>query len=171
MKKLSIILFVVTITALGCTPRGTDPVLPPIGKDEISAERLWSRLTAETDYSKYSYWPDHEGLTPGQSPHGAFHKVYINRLLYEALPVTEGEVPDGSIIVKENYSAGEELMNLTVMAKVEGFNAEANDWFWAAYSPKGDVAVAGQVQSCIDCHAGMKDNDYIIVHLLAESAP
>jgi hypothetical protein len=154
----------VIFTAGSCSKRGSDPVLPPLSAEDVSAERVWNRIAVQTDYTGYHYWPDHEGLSPGQAPHGVFHKVFINKLLYEALPVSGGEVPNGSIVVKENYSSDEAPAGLTVMVKVDGFHPEHNDWFWASYSMEGKVNIAGQVTGCIDCHAGMRRNDYIIIH-------
>ena len=39
-------------------------------------------------------------------------------------------MPDGAIIVKENYTAKGELQANTVMYKKSGYNPEHNDWFW-----------------------------------------
>jgi hypothetical protein len=152
--------------AVSCSRRGTDPVLPPFDREEISAELLWERMVEETDYTEYHFWPGHEGISPGQAPHGVFHKVYINKLIYDALPLEDREVPDGGIIIKENYSADEEPTGLTVMAKVDGFHPGGGDWFWAAYTMEGKVNIAGQVDGCIGCHEGMRDNDYVIVYPL-----
>jgi hypothetical protein len=70
-------------------------------------------------------------------------------------------LPDGAIIVKENYSADKKLGALTVMYKVKGYNPQAGDWFWVKYLPDGKVAVEGKVDACINCHASAKANDYV----------
>ena len=146
-----------------CTEKTEETGAARLGDEEISDRALWKRITSEADYTAYEFWPGHEGLQPGQAPHGPFHKVYINSTLLSAIPVNSGEVPPGSIIVKENYSQTEELAAITVMAKVEGYDPEHNDWFWAKYTPAGETQASGKPNGCISCHAGMKKNDYIII--------
>jgi len=60
---------------------------PPLTKDEITGQRLWERITSETDFDGYPEWPGYEGLRPGQSPHGQYHEIYINPVLRNALPI------------------------------------------------------------------------------------
>ncbi len=170
MKKLITVailgsLLLMSLLLISCSEKEETEV-SPFSAAEISGKVLWTRITEETDYTNYEFWPDHEGLKPGQAPHGAYHKVYINTPLLDALPVEDRTAPDGSIIVKENYSPDEKLAAVTVMAKVEGYDPEHGDWFWAKYSPQGEVQVAGKPDGCISCHAGMKDNDYVIIQPL-----
>lgn len=146
-----------------CEQQLVEPEVDPLTLDEISAERLWDRITQEASYQSYNFWPDEEGVQPGQAPHGQFHRIFVNRALYESVPVSGGQVPYGSIIVKENLDPSQELIDYTVMAKVEGVDPENNDWFWAKYLPDGRVGAAGSVANCIVCHEGMRVNDYIIV--------
>lgn len=138
----------------------------PLNKDEISGTRLWERINSDSDYSKYSFWPGHEGINPGQAPHGVYHQIFINGDLLDALPVENKVAPMGTIIVKENMDRDEEVQKITVMAKVDGYNNEGGNWFWAAYSPDGEVLAEGTPQGCVSCHTGMKSNDYIIVRSL-----
>lgn len=158
-------IILVTIVFLSCGTKD-EPQVSPLQKENVSGTVLWERITEEADYHTYQFWPGHEGLSPGQAPHGVFHKVYVNRPLYQALPREDKTAPNGSIIVKENYSADEELMAITVMAKVESFDPEHGDWFWAKYAPDGEIGAEGAVGGCIDCHAGMESNDYIIIQQL-----
>ena len=145
-----------------------EPLFPPITAAEISGEALWDRITEDYHYSDYSFWPGHEGVRAGQAPQGALHRIYINRTLLEAIPISESVAPDGAIIVKDNLNASRELDSVTVMAKVKGFNPEAGDWFWAMYTPDGTVQVEGKPNGCIRCHEGVRDNDYVIVQRLSE---
>lgn len=161
-----LLLFVLLLAGCGGGGARNAEVLDPLSEDEISGKRLWTRIREEHDYRNYSYWPGHEGLQPGQAPHGPYHKVFVNPTLYNALPVEDKTVPDGGIIVKENYSADEQLASLTVMSKVEGYNPEAGNWFWAKYGPDGEVQAEGSPNGCISCHAGMKQNDYVIIRPL-----
>ncbi len=138
----------------------------PLNKDEISGARLWERISSDSDYSTYSFWPGHEGISPGQAPHGVYHRIYINGDLLDALPIESRIAPMGTIIVKENMNRDEEVQKITVMAKVDGYNNEGGNWFWAAYSPEGEVLAEGTPKGCVSCHVGMKSNDYIIVRPL-----
>ncbi len=160
MRILLVIL--ISIIFLSCS-KESEVLLPPLTKDSISGEVLWERISNESDYQTYSYMPGQEGLKPGQSPHGVLHKIFVNKPLLDGLPSTTGKVPYGSIIVKENYTTDEELDKLTIMAKIEGYNEEAGDWFWAAIKANGEVLAEGTPKGCLSCHSGVKSNDYIVV--------
>ena len=140
-----------------------------IGRNaQTSGARLWQRISEEADYKSYVELPGHEGVRPGQSPHGRFHVVYINKVLAEALPVADRRAPVGTIIVKENLTAERELDALTVLAKVDGYAPEHNDWFWAKFAPDGAVQAEGSPAGCVRCHEGMVHNDYVIIRRLDE---
>ncbi len=74
-----------------------------------------------------------------------------------------GQMPDGSIIVKENYMS-EDTANpgpvaaLTVMYKVNGYNPEGSDWFWLKVSPAGEVEAEGKLAGCMGCHLNIVGN-------------
>ncbi len=168
-RRIGPVVAVAVVTAFffaSCEQELVEPDVDPISAEQISPERLWSRITEEAPFETYSFWPGDEGVQPGQAPHGPFHRIFVNKALYDAVPIPSQEAPDGSIIVKENLDTSQELTGYTVMAKVEGFAPERGDWYWARYLPDGTVAAAGAIESCIVCHAGMKRNDYIIVHQL-----
>ncbi len=162
MKKLLVCLILITFF-IACKK---EKVLPPLKLDEINGTRLWERISIETDYTDYSYWPDHEEIKPGQAPHGSYHKIFINNQLLDSLPLENRIAPEGSIIVKENMNIDKKFVKMTVMAKIKGFNPEGGDWFWAAFSPDGEVLAEGVPAGCFNCHTGMKDNDYVIVRPL-----
>jgi len=167
MMNKVIILLMLSVLFFSCAAED-EPKLTPLSADEISGDRLWQRITEDSDFNNYRQWSGHEGLRPGQSPHGVLHKVFANRDIYDALPVTTGEVPYGSIIVKENYTSTKKIDKLTVMAKVKGYSPETNDWFWAMYSPEGEVMAEGSPSGCLSCHGGLVSNDYIIIKNIDE---
>lgn len=136
--------------------------------ESISAEAVWDAYVETGTYEAWSYWPDHEGMQEGSSPHGAYHAVYISDEISSALPIEDSMVSDNGVIVKENYTADKELAAYTLMVKVDGYNPDGNDWFWAKYSATGEVQKSGAVQGCIDCHAAQSDNDYVMLYTLAE---
>lgn len=165
--KVIILFFLLSVLISACVKKKTAS-LPALKKSEISGERLWKRVTQEDDYTTCPQWPNHEGMQPGQSPHGRYHRIFISPELRAALPIKEGEVPVGSIIVKENYSPDKKLAAFTLMAKVEGYDDKNNDWFWAKYDAKGNVQAEGKLKKCADCHVSSA-NDYLIVHRLDAS--
>jgi len=167
-KYLIPVLALMMIVPFSCTKPLEEPDLAALTKSEISGERLWQRISEDSDYHQYRQWPDHQGMQPGQAPHGVLHEVFVNKNIYDALPVDE-EVPYGSILVKENYNASRELDKFTVMAKVEGYSPEHNDWFWAAIAPDGTILAEGEPQGCLNCHTGMAENDYIIIKNVNEA--
>ena len=126
-----------------------------------NADALWEYITKDSPYSKWSFWPDHQGMQPGRAPHGPLHKVYVNGPLIGS---PQPPVAYGSIQVKENYSSNQKLKAITVMYKIQGFNPADGDWFWVSYSPDGKAEEAGKVEACIGCHGTRSKNDFILVH-------
>lgn len=125
--------------------------------------RFWSWLQ-RVHYTNWAPAPGQDGgFYPGESPHGAFLKMYLNR----AAAARPHELPHGSVIVKENYGEdGQTLMAVTVMYRAKGYDAKNKDWYWVKYNPDGSVAMkddmrlAGQVKGCIECHSGADGNDF-----------
>jgi hypothetical protein len=79
----------------------------------------------------------------------------------------DGILPPGSIVVKENYMGTVEepgdLAAITIMYKVDGFNPEANDWFWVKAPGDGSAVDAeGAVEGCISCHGQEGNSDYLL---------
>lgn len=48
------------------------------------AEPFWTYITETEPYAQWSFWPGKKGMYPGQSPHGAFLKLYANDIALEA---------------------------------------------------------------------------------------
>ena len=48
-------------------------------------------------------------------------------------------MPNGAIIVKENYTADGASELIAIMDKVRGYNPDNNDWLWAKVSASGEV--------------------------------
>lgn len=87
--------------------------------------------------------------------------TYLNPAAFEALDDKAGVLPNGAIVVKENYTPGSELAATTVMYKRSGYNPDHNDWFWLKVLADGIVEKEGMVMGCQECHGDVKDNDYI----------
>jgi hypothetical protein len=134
-------------------------------------QKLWDYLQS-AHYKNWAPGPGQNGdFYEGESPHGAFLKIYMNRTAagYPA------EMPNGSVIIKENYGADSKtLMAITVMYRSKGYDAEHNDWYWVKYNPDGTVAltppdkgsrpIAGRFASCIECHSSAQGDDFVFVN-------
>ncbi|MBW2090915.1 MAG: cytochrome P460 family protein [Deltaproteobacteria bacterium] len=122
---------------------------------------LWNYITKVSPYKNWKFWPDHQGVQPGRAPHGPLHKVYVNDRAYNS---PKPPLQYGSIQVKENYNKNRELMAITVMYKVIGYNPDDGDWFWVKYSPNGEAKPYGKVKGCIGCHGIRANNDFVTIH-------
>lgn len=120
---------------------------------DTTAQAVWSYLQEVSYADEWRMWPGTTALYEGTDPHGMLLTTYLNDEAYEALTQGSGPLPNGSIVVKENYQQDSTLAALTIMFSAEGYDAEHNDYFWAKYGPDGDVQAAGRVESCQQCHA------------------
>ena len=122
---------------------------------------LWEQLKKMDYTKKFKMWPGKTSFYAGTEPHGDLLTTYVNIPAFMAIAGKKGVLPEGSIIVTENYSADKKLTGTTVMFKSRAYNPDSGDWFWAKYAPDGKVEAEGKVESCIKCHSAKKDNDYI----------
>ncbi len=125
-----------------------------------NAGKLYEYIVKYKPYTGWELWPKKGKFYEGTEPHGALLTTFVSDTAFHSIFEKKGMF-DGSIIVKENYTAGKKFVALTVMYKIEGYNPEAGDWFWAKYDPDGKVVASGKVDACINCHSKKKDNDYI----------
>jgi len=136
--------------------------------DEFQAA-FWKYLSKEnTGYKTWAPFPGKaKGIYEGQSPHGAFLKMYANSIAKS----DPKALPTGSIIVKENYGKDKKtLMAITVMYRTAGYDRKHYDWYWIKYLPngttartpkeKGSMPIAGRFPSCIACHENSDGEDY-----------
>jgi len=122
---------------------------------------VWS-LMQQQDYSKkWMMWPGKTSLYTGKDSHGAFLTTRVNIPAFMAI-AGKRPLPNGSVIVMENYSSDKKMTDITVMFKSQAYNPDAGDWFWAKYAPDGKIEMEGKVDTCIKCHGQSKENDYIM---------
>lgn len=126
-----------------------------------NAASLWMYITKTQNYEKWDSWPEKQGMYEGQSPHGDYLKLYVNKPAYNALSEGMEKMPNHAIIIKENYNEQKELVAITPMYKSEGYNPGAGDWFWAKYGKNGKVMKSGKVEGCIDCHRKAESTDFL----------
>ncbi len=131
--------------------------VPEPGPD---TEKLNEYIIKYNPYRAWDLWPGKGRLYWGTEPHGALLTTFVNNIALHSIKKKKG-MADGSIIVKENYTADKRFVALTVMYKIKGYNPGAGDWFWAKYLPDGKIEASGKVKGCIDCHSKNKDNDFI----------
>ena len=150
MKKLYLILIISLF--IGCeSDEGKS-------EDEKTAENIWQEIQGYSDWGQAVDWKGVKASLDGT--HGNFVQIWLNA---QALPSFEDSassaLPYGSICVKEGYSSsdGSSINTVTVMKKIEGFDPDHGDWFWASYDTNGDVNKAGSVSSCYTCHASGED--------------
>jgi mono/diheme cytochrome c family protein len=118
---------------------------------------------------------DYTGFLASESPHGATVRIFVNDRALDAIARENfsGTLPPGSLIVKEGYGgtpdAPGDLTAITLMYKVDGFNPDANDWFWAGLSADGSAINAeGAVEMCSACHGQDGNSDYLLRFKLPE---
>ncbi len=115
-------------------------------------------------------WNDFDQFLKSGEPHGKVVRIFVNDVALEAAAASgfTGTLPPGSMVMKENYMGTDpnepgELAALTIMYKVEGFNAEANDWFWVKAAGDGSAIDAeGAVGGCIGCHSQPNNRDFLL---------
>lgn len=136
-------------------------------KEQPFDQELWSYLKKVEYEENYSPWPGmKDEFFPGQSPHGAQLKVYVNRHVTK----DPSDPPHKSVVVKENYTSEKKLASITIMYRVRNYDADNKDWYWVKYLPDGKVArmndtkLAGKVKGCINCHSSAKGGDYIFMN-------
>lgn len=150
---------------------------------EADGQAIMDYVLQTNDYTTWASWPtddvnteDFSGFLQSGEPHGMTVRIFVNDRALAAIERDDfnGILPPGSIVVKENYMGTVEepgeLAAITIMYKVDGFNPEANDWFWVKAAPKGAVDAAGAVEGCIACHAQEGNSDYLLRYDLPHSA-
>ncbi len=191
--KRGIIIFLVLImafSAIGCsdTSEDTDDVGPdtevsetspedeekdsePVVSDlpDTNGEDVYAYITEENNYRNWDTWPLKDEIYASTSIHGPLLSTYVSDNAVPAIRNRGGELPYGSLIVRESYDAEGELREIGVRYKAAGYDPEHNDWFWAAYKPEGEIIIEGMVESCLDCHSIEAKNDYIYTSYIGDT--
>ena len=131
------------------------------GFPPAEGKAVYSFITKDKSYQKWALFPGTVKFYKGQHPHGALLTTYVNDVALSGIKQKVGTLAHGSIIVKENYMPDKTLGAVTVMYRVDGYNQDAGDWFWAKYNADGSIAKEGKVAGCIGCHTAAIKNDWI----------
>ena len=149
-------------TACGPSAPPTAAPTPEPALPDTNAQAVMQYLQDVNYQGGWELWPGRGEKYEGPPPHGMLLTTYLNDAAFNALTGEAGSFPDGSIIVKENYTPDGALDATTIMYKVAGYNPENNDWFWTKVKADGTVEAEGQVQGWQVCPGQQKDNDYIL---------
>jgi hypothetical protein len=145
---------------LGGRSKGADIIGIPTGAS------LFEQLKGMDYKHKFRIWPGKTSFSKGAESHGDFLTTYVNIPAFMTVAGKKGIMPVGAMIVTESYTTDKKLVDIAVMFKVNGYNPDSGDWFWARYSPDGKVISEGKVDTCIKCHGTKKDNDFILTGTL-----
>ena len=130
------------------------------GEDPLAGE-LWEEIQGYQSWAQHANW---SGIQSSASTHGPYVQIWYNDTTEAAEAGEQGSgMPDGSILVKEGYldEEGTDLKAITVMKKLEGFDPDKGDWYWASYAADGSVFTSGASDFCSSCHAAA-ENDYVL---------
>lgn len=120
--------------------------------DLATAEALWAELGGYEAWPQIAPW---EGVQVSESVHGSHVQIWANPTAADHIAAAGGgDMADGAIHVKEGYSSADGAAEaITVMKKSDG------SWFYARYSPDGEVELAGEsaLGSCQGCHSAGQD--------------
>lgn len=158
MKTRGLIWAVVTLLVMALA--GGLPALAGENRPAADGKAVWNYLQA-SGYTSWPLFPGKDKLYQGRHPHGAWLTTYVSPDALAAIQAKKGMLPNGALVVKENYSPEKKLAAVTVMYRVSGYDSEAGDWFWAKYAPDGKVLKEGKVKGCIQCHQAVISNDWI----------
>lgn len=162
------VLFLPIMLFVACQGEAEEANLPA-----ADANAVMDYVTETDRYTEWGTWPSDQwndfdvNLVSG-APHGNVVRIYVNDIALEAADSFDGSLPEGSMIVKENYVGTDpqspgELDALTIMYKVAGFNPDAADWFWVKAKPDGSqIDAEGAVEGCIGCHSQQGQRDYVL---------
>ena len=160
------------VLALGaaCSTRegGGDGEAAAYAQPDTTAQALWAHMEEAGYTENWTLWPDKGALYMGTEPHGMLLTTYLNDLALDAVTNKAGAMSAGAIVVKENYMPDSTLAAITIMYKSEGYNPDANDWFFVKRLADGTVEASGRVGMCQGCHAQVADNDYLFTGSLSE---
>jgi hypothetical protein len=163
------------LLAAGCSDGGDgteqseslEPVTtapPPAIAVDTTPQALWAHLQGE-DYRSWPLFPGKGELYTGTEPHGMLLTTYVNGLAHDGLVNAAGTLPDGAILVKENYMPDSTYAGATVMHKVAGYDPANGNWYWAKFGPDGTVEDAGRAPMCQQCHAAGRQQDFVMTPL------
>lgn len=144
-------------------------------EDLAYADLMWQEIQGDDlGYRSFPQLPGLEDILINED-NGSPRRVFVNGLVIEAAELAwSGELPDGALLIKEQWAAGEDTTgtprNITFMTRRAGYAPDHHDWFWVNFLPSGEVMeeegqpVVGDLDNCIRCHGVEKENDYVLTY-------
>lgn len=137
------------------------PAAIPVALPRPEGVEVYKYITQTNSYKSWSFWPGLSAMYTGKSEaHGPVLNNYVSEDVKKALS-DNSAMPEGGIVVKENFNNEKVLQALTVMYKAKGYDPQHDDWFWGYYKPDGSIIDQGKIKMCIDCHELAKNRPYI----------
>jgi hypothetical protein len=158
------ILAMLFLMALTSGPRAQeeDPATScDVRKAGLDPKKFHVYLTKDTPYQQWSLFPGKKAVRPAGAPHGPQQKTYVNPVALRSIDEGKG-MAFGSLIVTEDLGSDGNLVKLSAMLKIKGYNPGEGDWHWFQYDAKGAVLACGRTPSCISCHRSRRENDYLM---------
>ena len=158
--------------AAGSGDGGSEDAMPMMKTSAPSADTqaLWTKT------SSYKTWPkfaENSTLKLSSSHMGNYVVTFHNDVVSSAIAGKTLPLPDGAIIVKENYAHASDPMPmaLTVMSKQGG------KWYWVEEMADGSAVVDDamgnplegySVAMCVGCHSTQSANDEVYTRNFAQ---
>lgn len=120
------------------------------GMDTATAEAVWAEIEGYEDWAQME---GYEGVLPATSVHNSHVQIWLNDIAME--DATNGvPLSDGAIVVKDTYADadGASLNDISILKRIDGYSADADDIFYAQYAPDGSINTAGTPDGCVGCH-------------------
>jgi len=135
---------------------------------DTTGAAMWAHLQEEDYRQTWELWPGMGEFYEGNEPHGLLLTTYVNDVALDALNAGQTVMPEGAVVIKENYMPNRELAAVTVMYKRPGYNPDHADWFFSKHLPGGELdqmpngmAMEGRLPGCQNCHIARQNFDYL----------
>lgn len=114
----------------------------------------WQKTLAE--FRSWELMPGTTEMMEARGWHTERATIRINKIARETIVAGADSLPDGAMVVKENFDGAGALVNIVTAHKQDGV------WRWVQYLPGGTVDDGSQAPGrCIECHA-MGPNDMLL---------
>lgn len=166
----------VLLAASSCSDDEASPATPPgqTGAPVLAEASAATKqvLGLTSGYASWAKFPENETLKQSPTHKNMYVISYYNQTMGDAIASKKLPMPDGAIIVKENWAKTTDAgpMALTIMNKQDA------EWYWSQVSADGKVFVEDgkplegkNVTMCTNCHK-TNDNDGILTHRIMEGA-
>lgn len=130
---------------------------PPAAVQGMSADEIQILIQRYKDFPSLN-----TDLKRSNTHGGIMVRTHLDPTAMEAYQNNAFPYANGVEVVKEGHANADGPVNaLYIMKKIEGYDPENGDWFYARANGDGVVAEQGRMQMCISCHRVARDKDFI----------